>query len=1032
MNGQLHTTLPGILLCGVSDMKRSKNLIPVLVFIGCIGIGWFLRSTISTGVNGTTEAAMPDDNPQTLAQSNLNNRTDPAEIAKYREMERNPNRINTGSKSLPKFRYDYTIETKKEVILEKTRGLHPSSPQFSPDGKRIIFSAGTEGSHDLWLIDRTGGNLTRLTSGASDDIDPAWMSDGARVVYSSNASGTYELYMIDAAGGTNTRITSDGTYKKTHPRCSPIIWMNHGKESTKESIILYQAENDGRIGIWVVGEDGAFPSEIVAPSQQDENYIQPEWSPNSLTCVYTCQSNSKTTVCAGWNAVTYYSDYPVLNFRKLSIEGNAEHPVFFPNGTKLTYVTPGQDSQALWYAATDGSGARKLALRRAIRGGIAWSPDGSGFAYTSTVNSDDCLIVQDIYCPLQNVANLWQYAEYAPEAVGLLEKNRFAVMTTEHNLFPQLYEQYCRYYGTNYRIPVFITVDSSLELFHLFFDYTLRTVEEQKLLPVLRDMLDGCLSAANTLPVTGNNQIMKGDKAFLIDYFTVARNLLAPVSTPASNTAAQEIELINKSQGAAISPVMKYTIDYSLFAVRGHYTHSDSLSRYFKAMTWLGQASFSADNKDNPEKAAEDTRRALLLTRLMAANANLMTDWNRLYEPILLFTGGADDLTIPDYQRLMKGVYTAQTVDELYNMQKLNRFIALLKQEKAPRIVPQDGRSFRFMPQRFTPDSYILQNLVYPKVGTSGNPRLLPRGLDIMAALGSWRAYEILDKVLGETRYERYGTQVNALRKEFSQVGDEEWLQNIYWGWLYTLKGLLPDFTEPYPPFMRTAAWRDKSLSTALASWTELRHDTIMYVKQTGAEAGEGGEGWAPVIPKPKGYVEPNPEFYRRLNTLLTISYGGLKERNLLSGEIADKTDKFRGIVSHLETIARKELSNTPLSDEDYDFIIDYGSELEYLTIFFNEGESTYTITEGDVALIADVATDRINNTVLHEAVGKVREMDVVTPLEGRNQITRGGVFTYYEFTEKGKRLNDDDWKRMVKEKTTPLPPVWTKSYSLQ
>jgi hypothetical protein len=450
-------------------------------------------------------------------------------------------------------------------------------------------------------------------------------------------------------------------------------------------------------------------------------------------------------------------------------------------------------------------------------------------------------------------------------------------------------------------------------------------------------------------------------------------------------------------------------------------------------MTWLGQASFLAEIVDNnPEKTLQDTRRALLMTHLFTANPDLMAQWNRLYEPILLFTGGADDLTIPDYQRLMKNVFTANTVEEYYNAQKLDRFIALLKQEKAPRIVPQDGRSFRLMPQRFTPDNYILQNLVYPNVGTADNPRMLPRGLDVMTALGSERAYEILDTVLDETRYERYGEQAKAMRQQFSQVSDAEWWQNIYWGWLYTLKGLLPDFPDSYPPFMRTAAWKDKSLSTALASWTELRHNTILYVKQTGAEAGEGGEGWAPVIPKPRGYVEPNPEFYRRLNTLLTISYGGLKERNLITGEIVDKTDKFREIVTRLETIAKKEIGHAALSEDDYDFIIKYGSELEYLTIFFNTGGSISTITESDVALIADVATDRMNDVILHEAVGKVREMDVVTPIEGKNQITRGGVFTYYEFTEKGKRLNDDEWKGMIKQGTAPQLPVWTKSYRLQ
>ncbi|MFC1509457.1 DUF3160 domain-containing protein, partial [Candidatus Omnitrophota bacterium] len=342
-------------------------------------------------------------------------------------------------------------------------------------------------------------------------------------------------------------------------------------------------------------------------------------------------------------------------------------------------------------------------------------------------------------------------------------------------------------------------------------------------------------------------------------------------------------------------------------------------------------------------------------------------------------------------------------------------------------IVPQDGRSFRFMPQRFTPDSYIHQQLVYPEVGTPANPRLLPKGLDIIAVLGSDRASEILDSVLGETKYRNYDTQTAKLKKEFAAVSSDDWNKNMYWSWLYMLMGLLPEFDSQYPPFMHTDAWQDKSLFTALASWTELRHDTILYVKQSAAEAGEGGEGWEPVIPKPQGYVEPNPEFFRRLENLISLSFTGLKEMELLPGELALKTEKFKGLVARLGDIAEKELRGESLNEGDNNFVLEYGSELEYLTIFFYEALTS--IYDQNISLIADVATDRMNNLILHEAVGKVREMDVIVPVKGRKQINRGGIFTYYEFPVEGKRLTDDDWKAMLRTRKAPGLPAWTGSF---
>ncbi len=59
-------------------------------------------------------------------------------------------------------------------------------------------------------------------------------------------------------------------------------------------------------------------------------------------------------------------------------------------------------------------------------------------------------------------------------------------------------------------------------------------------------------------------------------------------------------------------------------------------------------------------------------------------------------------------------------------------------------------KGLRFMGQRFVPDAYIFRQLIYRNVGTPDNRRGLPMGLDLLAAMGSERAYQILDN-LGET-----------------------------------------------------------------------------------------------------------------------------------------------------------------------------------------------------------------------------------------------------------------------------------------
>lgn len=141
----------------------------------------------------------------------------------------------------------------------------------------------------------------------------------------------------------------------------------------------------------------------------------------------------------------------------------------------------------------------------------------------------------------------------------------------------------------------------------------------------------------------------------------------------------------------------------------------------------------------------------------------------------------------------------------------------------------RDGqvKGFRFMGQRFTVDASIFQRLVASEVPGRG----LPKGLDIPAAMGSDEALELLD-TMGETKYEKYSENMAKMKKHIAGLGQKTWTQNLYWGWLYSLLPLTEEKPEGYPIFMRNEAWARKQLNTYLGSWTELKHDTILYAKQ--------------------------------------------------------------------------------------------------------------------------------------------------------------------------------------------------------
>jgi hypothetical protein len=325
----------------------------------------------------------------------------------------------------------------------------------------------------------------------------------------------------------------------------------------------------------------------------------------------------------------------------------------------------------------------------------------------------------------------------------------------------------------------------------------------------------------------------------------------------------------------------------------------------------------------------------------------------------------------------------------------------------------------RFMGQRFIPDSYMFQQLVELYVGG----RFMPKGLDAMALLGSDRAYRILEGV-GETDYQNYVTQFNKLKAEFDNFTEVDWNKNLYWSWLYALKPLLTEFGNGYPTFMQTDAWQDKELSTALASWTELRHDTILYAKQSYAMQGSAGP--IPVIVKPPvvGYIEPVPEFYNRLLALTDMTKNGLSELDALSEPAKARMNALSTLLQRLRNLSIKELGNEGLTQDDYDFVKNFNQQVDYVIGDVEDKAKKTTI-------VADVHTDPNSGSVLEEGVGYINYVVVAYKMpDGRVLIGAGPIMSYYEFTQPmSGRLTDEKWREML-QSNPPDKPEWTSSFA--
>jgi hypothetical protein len=443
--------------------------------------------------------------------------------------------------------------------------------------------------------------------------------------------------------------------------------------------------------------------------------------------------------------------------------------------------------------------------------------------------------------------------------------------------------------------------------------------------------------------------------------------------------------------------------------------------------------------------------------------------WERLYSVTAYYVGLADDLTPQDYRKALRTVFGSELeVGTLSDTDTFLRLKAELAKLSPPAIYSGTGESvvnldiekghnptpeqldrilgktqgFRLMGQRYVPDSYMLGQIVSPGVGNGLGPmafttvvipdhgpvRGFPRGLDVMAVLGSDRAIEIMEK-LGDTHYQRYNSQMEKLRKEFGVLSPADWNRNLYWSWLYALAGLTqPVGDDGWPTFMTTEAWNDKELNAALGSWSSLRHDTILYAKQsyTPTFTRESVEPMRP-IPKPVvGYVEPVPEFYARLVALTRMSIAGLADMDVLDGEAMGRLQSLEQILSRLLAVSEKELANQVLTESDYAFIRDFGENLNgVVTGASSDGQKT--------TLVADVHTDQNTQQVLEEATGYLRLLLVAYKLpQGHILIGAGPAFSYYEFKHPmSDRLTDETWREMLEANRQPELPEWTTSFSV-
>jgi len=621
--------------------------------------------------------------------------------------------------------------------------------------------------------------------------------------------------------------------------------------------------------------------------------------------------------------------------------------------------------------------------------------------------------------------------------LSVLQQHGFAFSRRQQ--FPTFAYGYATIYAQD--LPVFISADSILDALHRSYDKMLAATEEGLLISDLSRLLTNLLQRARMLPASAVQQD-------LVIYLEVADALLfGATRSDTSPQAAELVRLATASTGTATFQLFGVPRgeDMSQFQPRGHYADSPRMQQYFRAMQWLGRVDFRlVETQDNGTQVARRAQIEAMLALESLFDAEDRARFEHMERILSVFVGESDNMTLPQVPALRSALGIGTSND-----------LAALSDDKLEQVILSHGfgkqqilshlmrggldetrplnASFLLFGQRYTVDSHVLSNVTWDRTRAK---RMMPDPLDAaFAALGNGQAVDLLQ---GQLTQHAYAGDLLAMRTLIDSREPAYWHKNLYTGWMHALRALSPDPKRVGPSLITTEAWGRRVLNTQLASWAQLRHDTLLYAKPSYTSGA--------VCEFPDAAVEPYPELWAAIasyadkgNVLVSAL---LDPAPVLAREVETYLSALRDIAVNLQGIAEAQRDHRALSAAQLAFINDAVEVKQetggcvvneyatgwYTRLFFQSNPLAFDPTIADVHTQPTDESGTPVGRVLHVASGQPSLM--VVTLDGCSAGPRayvGLASSYHErITESFTRLTDSVWAQEVRASGNPAPPTWS------
>jgi TolB protein len=290
---------------------------------------------------------------------------------------------------LPQIKLPHPYYYRELYLPQLTSG--PSSLAWAPDSKELAFSM----AGSLWRQKLDSREAVQLTDGTGYDYQPDWSPDGKNVIYTSYQNNAMELWLVDVSSGKTTQLTTGGAVN-LEPRWSP-----DGKR-----IAFVSTQYNGRFHIFRADFAGGKLENVMRLTGETKSdlpryyysaydtEINPTWTRDGKEILFVSNRGHIHGTGGFWrmkaepNAEAHEIHYEETNWKT--------RPDFSPDGSRMVYSSYlGRQWHNLWVMPAGGGDAFPISYGNWDETNVRWSPDGDELAFVSNREGSTKIVVQE-------------------------------------------------------------------------------------------------------------------------------------------------------------------------------------------------------------------------------------------------------------------------------------------------------------------------------------------------------------------------------------------------------------------------------------------------------------------------------------------------------------------------------------------------------------------------------------------------------------------------------------------------------------